>query len=223
MRNSQALLLNPSGWVRKTIPIVKATAPCIPGESIKSSVFGKCCSMNIKAIMLKTVSFYLWYVQLGSASYSALMGIPSRWHRKISAESPFWEPANYYYYIINFFKSWLMNIIAIRKANLGQWVKDSSLKIEWSNKQDFPLSSFSAMMTLTCVDIFSSSWENGIPQINLFIYGDDFFITPRGYHVLKRAQVIAVRWTYYGNLLLILARFWSCFERNFFRKSHGSY
>ena len=63
-----------------------------------------------------------------------------------------------------------------------------------------------------------SSWENGIPLNDLFILGRGLFQFPKREHVLKRTEVITVKKTYRGSLLVILARF-----LKIYRSSKGTF
>ena len=68
-------------WLRNDCFCFISVHPVLPGESIKTSRrLKKSCSLNIKAMMLKTVLFYPRYVKLGSVIYPALIGhsIPSK-------------------------------------------------------------------------------------------------------------------------------------------------
>ena len=80
-------------------------------------------------------------------------------------------------------------------------------KSSQNNKKDVPLFSFLAIMTLGCFHVFFPLWTNGIPLNKLLMSRT---------HVLKRTEVIAVRKTYQGSLLVILARFLRFLDGKFF-------
>ena len=57
-----------------TVTIMGVPEKSIPGESMKRPTFEKCCSLNVKAMILTTVLFYSRYIQLGSVINRALIG-----------------------------------------------------------------------------------------------------------------------------------------------------
>ena len=84
-----------------------------------------------------------------------------------------------------------------------------NLKSE-SNKQESPLFAFLTMMKLGCVHILC-------PLNKLFIHTwEKTFPIPQGQHMLKRIEVIAVKETYQGRLLVILRGFFKFLEGNLF-------
>ena len=119
----------------------------------------KSCSLNIKAMMLKTALFYPRYVKLASVIYLALIGhsFSSKW--EIFCSKP------------------------LSKTCKNERIKQAKFPFVL-----LPSNDDSWMCSCVLCSCILSSWENGIPLNELFTLGGRLFNSSKRKQVLKRTE-----------------------------------